>query len=232
MYKFQKYGWCVVVAAVVAMSGCNSIMYGKQYVVPQPGEPSATVRMKYDRNARLDIMTFNDKGCYAGYTTLLGDGDFVASPVTVDKELILTYQRVVAGMECKVPFSFTPEKGATYTVVNGSWSEPRKGVLSVISPDQHFCGVNVVKKVGDQESVARVQQLRIETGFCLSQMGEIEIKWCCQLGRDPSLGSCGKTCYLSSASMESGEQGSPHAHFWSHLDTLNPTPHLRLCYNR
>jgi len=150
------------------MSGCNSILYGKQYVVPQPGEPSATVRMKYDRDAKLDIMTFNDKGCYAGYTTLLARGDFVESPVAVDKELILTYQRVVGGMECKVPFSFMPQRGATYTLVNGSWSEPRKGVLSVISPEQHFCGVNVVKKVGDHETVEPLQQLRIETGFaCL-----------------------------------------------------------------
>ncbi|AIR91027.1 hypothetical protein [Pseudomonas cremoricolorata] len=168
MYKLQKYGWCVALAGTVAMTGCNSILYGKQYAVPQPGEPSATVRMKYDRDARLDIMTFNDKGCYAGYTTLLGSGGFVESPVAVDKELIMTYQSAVGGMACKVPFSFTPEKGATYTVVNGSWSEDRKGFLSAISPDQYFCGVNVIKKVGDQESIEPVQPLRIETGFaCL-----------------------------------------------------------------
>ncbi|WP_455925437.1 hypothetical protein [Pseudomonas putida] len=168
MYKFRKFVECVLLAGALLLSGCNSILYGKQYVVPQPGEPSATVRMKYDRNARLDAMTFNDKGCYAGYTTLLANGDYVESPVAVGKELILTYWSEVGGMQCQVPFSFAPEKGATYTVVNGSWSEPRKGALSVISPDQHFCGVKIVKKIGDQESVEPVQQLRIETGFaCL-----------------------------------------------------------------
>ncbi len=124
--------------------------------------------MKYDHTARLDLMTFNDKGCYAGSPLLLATGDFVESPVAVDKELILTYRSEVGGMQCQVPFSFTPEKGATYTVSNTLWSEPRKGVLSVISSDQYFCGVNVVKKAGDQESVEPVQQLRIDTGFaCL-----------------------------------------------------------------
>ncbi|WP_122335812.1 hypothetical protein [Pseudomonas coronafaciens] len=168
MYKTQKFAGCVLLVGALLLSGCNSILYGKQYTIPQPGEPSATVRMKYDRYARLDAMTFNNKGCYAGYTTLLGNGDYVESPVAVGRELILTYRSEVGGMQCQVPFSFTPEKDATYTVVNGSWSEPRKGVLSVISPDQRFCGVNVVKKVGDQESVEPVQQLRIETGFaCL-----------------------------------------------------------------
>ena len=168
MYRFQKYAWSVLLAGAFVLSGCNSILYGKQYVAPQPGEPSATVRMKYERYARLDIMTFNDKGCYAGYTTLLGDGEFVQSPVGVGKELIMTYLSEVGGMQCKVPFSFTPENGATYTVVNGSWTEPRKGVLSVISPNEHFCGLNLVKKVGDQESLAPVQPLQIKTGFaCL-----------------------------------------------------------------
>lgn len=168
MYKTQKFGGCLLLSGALLLSGCNSILYGKQYAVPQPGEPSATVRMKYDRDARLDAMTFNDKGCYAGYTTLLANGDYVESPVVVGEELILTYRSEVGGMQCQVPFSFRPEKGAIYTVVNGSWSEPRKGYLSVISPDRHFCGVNVVKKVGDQESVEPVQQLRIETGFaCL-----------------------------------------------------------------
>lgn len=66
MCMFQKYSWCFVLAVVALMSGCNSILYGKQYAVPQPGQPSATVRMKYDNTARLDLMTFIDKGCYAG----------------------------------------------------------------------------------------------------------------------------------------------------------------------
>lgn len=168
MQKLQKYSWCFVLAGVALTSGCNSIMYGKQYAVPQPGQPSATVRMKYDHGARLDLMTFNEKGCYAGYTTLLATGDFVESPVAVDKELILTYRSEVGGMQCQVPFSFTPEEGATYTVAKRFWSEPRKGVLSVVSPDQYFCAVDVVKKVGDQESVEPVQPLRIDTGFaCL-----------------------------------------------------------------
>ncbi|MDZ5602031.1 hypothetical protein SJI00_04450 [Pseudomonas sp. RP23018S] len=168
MYKTHKFGGCVVVLGALLLGGCNSILYGKQYTLPQPGEPSATVRMKYDRDARLDIMTFNDKGCYAGYTTVVGRDGYVESPVAVGRELIMTYRSEVGGLQCQVPFSFTPEKDATYTVVNGTWSEPRKGVLSVINPDQRFCGVNIVKKVGDQESVEPVQQLRVETGFaCL-----------------------------------------------------------------
>ncbi|MEN1835665.1 hypothetical protein AAIM60_22555 [Pseudomonas lijiangensis] len=64
-------------------------------------------------------MTFSDNGCYAGYTILPTDGDYIESRVAVNKELILTYWQTVGGSVCKIPFSFTPENGATCTLTQG-----------------------------------------------------------------------------------------------------------------
>jgi hypothetical protein len=173
MYVNQKPSRCILLAGVLVISGCTSFLQGKQYVVPVPDEPSATVRLKAGNGARLDAMTFSDNGCYAGYTILPSNGDYIESRVAVNKELILTYWQIAGSSACQIPFSFTPQNGATYTLVQGSWSKPRTGILPIFNRDEHFCGVGVVKKVGDQESVEPIQQLQIKTGFaCLKFVKE------------------------------------------------------------
>lgn len=113
-------------------------------------------------------MTFNEAGCYAGFTPLRYTDGFIEARVAVGKELVLTYRRVVAGSMCQIPFSFTPQEGATYTLKSGSWSESKTGILPIFTSNQYYCGLGVVKKVGTQESVEPIQQLRIKTGFaCL-----------------------------------------------------------------
>jgi hypothetical protein len=168
MHLNQKSGRCIVLAGALMISGCTSLLQGKQYAVPGPDEPSATVRLKAESGARLHAMTFSDNGCYAGYTVLPSNGDYIESRVAVDKELILTYGQVAGSSVCQIPFSFTPQNGATYTLIQGSWSEPKAGILPIFNRDELFCGVGVIKKVGDQESIEPIQQLQIKTGFaCL-----------------------------------------------------------------
>jgi hypothetical protein len=168
MYLNQKSSRCILLAGALVISGCTSFLQGKQYVVPGPDEPSATVRLKAGNGARLDAMTFSDNGCYAGYTILPSNGSYVESRVAVNKELILTYAQVAGSSVCQIPFSFTPQNGATYTLIQGSWSKPKAGILPIFNHDEHFCGVGVIKKVGDQESIEPIQQLKIKTGFaCL-----------------------------------------------------------------
>ncbi|MBX8599914.1 hypothetical protein K5D39_21715 [Pseudomonas cichorii] len=64
----------------------------------------------------------------------------------MNKELILTYWQTVGGSVCKIPFSFTPENGATYTLTQGFWSNPHAGILPIFNREQHFCDIGVIKK--------------------------------------------------------------------------------------
>ena len=168
MYLNQKSRRCILLAGALAISGCTSLLQGTQYVVPGPDEPSATVRLPAGYGGRLDAMTFSDDGCYAGYTVLPSNGDYIESRVGVNKALILTYWQFAGSNACKIPFSFTPQNGATYTLIQGSWSKPKEGILPIFNHNEQFCGVGVIKKVGDQESIEPIQPLRIKTGFaCL-----------------------------------------------------------------
>lgn len=165
----NKPGLYALLAAAVMLSGCTSFFQGKPYDFPQPGEPSATVRLKYTRGTSLDAVTFTEKGCYGGGSSLIYlVDDFIESPVAADKELVLMYEDVVAGTMCRIPFSFTPQAGAIYTVKSGFWSESKPGILPIFNYDQNHCGINVVKKIETQESVEPIQQLRFKTGLtCL-----------------------------------------------------------------
>ena len=169
MYLNHTYGRWIVLFGVLAMGGCSSsFLQGKQYVFPGPDQPSATVRLKSEGSSRLDAMTFSDNGCYAGYTILPSNGEYIESRVAAGKELILTYWQVAGNSQCQIPFSFTPENGATYTLTEGSWSKPKEGILPIFNRDEQFCGIGVIKKIGDQQTVEPIQQLQIKTGFaCL-----------------------------------------------------------------
>jgi hypothetical protein len=114
-------------------------------------------------------LTFTEKGCYGGGSSLNAlAGDFIESQVAVGKELVLTYEHAVAGTVCRIPFSFTPQAGAIYTVKAGSWSDSKPGIVPIFNYDQNYCGIDVVKKIGTQESVEPIQQLRFKTGLtCL-----------------------------------------------------------------
>lgn len=161
-------GYSLLAAAAMALSGCTSLFQGKPYLFPRPDEPSATVRLEYERGTTLDAVTFNESGCYAGFTPLTYTDNFIQARVAVGKELVLTYERVIGGAMCRIPFSFTPEEGATYTLKSGFWGESKTGILPIFTRDQYYCGIGVVKKIGTQESVEPIQQLRIKTGFaCL-----------------------------------------------------------------
>ncbi|MGA8133892.1 MULTISPECIES: hypothetical protein [Pseudomonas] len=164
----NKFFWYALLAGTVALSGCTSLLQGQQYLFPRPDEPSATVRLAYEHGTTLDAMTFNESGCYAGFTPLPNTDGLIEAPVAVGKELVLTYRRVLADSVCQIPFSFTPQEGATYILKSGFWSESRTGILPIFTRDQHYCGLGVIKKIGTQESVEPVQQLHIKTGFaCL-----------------------------------------------------------------
>lgn len=158
-----------LLAGAVGLGGCTSLLQGKQYEFPAANEPSATVRLADGYGTSMDAITFNEKGCYAGYTTLPSRDSFIQAPVAVGKELVLTYKQQGVGTQCQVPFSFTPEQGATYTVKTGTWSEAKTGFMSVFNFSQNYCGIALVKKMGDQESVQPIQPLRIKTAFaCLT----------------------------------------------------------------
>jgi len=69
---------------------------------------------------------------------------------------------------CQIPFSFTPQKGATYTLIEGFSVKSKAGILPIFDRNEYSCGVGVLKKFGDQESSEPIQKLRIKTGFaCL-----------------------------------------------------------------
>lgn len=168
MYGNNKFGWSALLAGAVTLSGCTSLLQGKPYRFPQSDEPSATVHLKYEPGTNLDAMTFNESGCYAGFTPLPYTNGFIEAPIAVGKELVLTYRQIVGGKMCQIHFSFMPQEWASYTLQSGSWSEPKTGILPIFTYNQNYCGLGVVKKVGDQESVEPVQQLHIKTGFaCL-----------------------------------------------------------------
>ncbi|MFL1495607.1 hypothetical protein [Pseudomonas antarctica] len=169
MYGNHRFVWCTLLAGAVALSGCNSILLGKQYDFPPSGAPSATIRLENTRGTSLEAMSFNEKGCYAGHTPLPYSGDFIETPIAVGKKLVLTYERVIGGKQCQIHFSFTPQDGATYTLKTDSWSDPKTGFLPIFNYDQSYCGIGLIKKVGDLESIEPIQQLRIKpTGLaCL-----------------------------------------------------------------
>ncbi|WP_232788588.1 hypothetical protein [Pseudomonas chlororaphis] len=60
MYRNNKFGWSALLAGAVVLSGCTSLLQGKPYRFPQPGEPSATVRLKYESGTNLDAIAYND----------------------------------------------------------------------------------------------------------------------------------------------------------------------------
>lgn len=161
----DKFG-CISAMLVGAMmlSGCSSLLQGKQYEFPQANEPSATLRTHYIRGTDLHLMNFNDKGCYAGYTPLPYVNGSIGSPVGVNKKLVVTYRLESAGKVCQIPFSFTPEAGATYTVTTGSWSETKTGIVPFFTAEQQYCGIALTKRADGAEQVEPIEKLRIDTG--------------------------------------------------------------------
>jgi hypothetical protein len=173
MYGSIKLGCrSVLLIGAVALGGCTSLLHGKQYAFPQPGEPSATVRLQYGPGMELQAMTFSDSGCYAGYTPLPYSNGFIESPVAAGKKLVLTYWQQLGGQVCKIPFSFVPEDGATY-LMHSTYAAPTKiKVLSLFEAEQQNCGLVVMKKTGDKAVVEPVKKIRIDTGFACLRFNE------------------------------------------------------------
>jgi hypothetical protein len=171
MCGIKNLGYLVLLAGITLLSGCNSIMYGKQYRFPTSGEPSAKILLERQIGTRLDIMTFNEAGCYAGYTTIPSSNGIIEAQVVAGKELILTYSQVVGGKQCQIPFSFTPQSGATYILISDSWSENKKGIIPILNHNADYCGIKAYKKLDDQKTIEKIQQLNIKVGFgCLEYL--------------------------------------------------------------
>lgn len=161
-----------LLAGAMVLAGCTSLLHGKQYAFPQPGEPSATVRLKYGSGMVLQAMTFSDSGCYAGYTPLPYSNGFIESPVAVGKKLVLTYWQQTGSRVCKIPFSFVPEAGATY-LMRESYAAPSKvKILGLVEAEQQNCGLEVFKQTGDVQVVEPVKRIRIDTAFACLRFNE------------------------------------------------------------
>lgn len=165
--NFRTFGTCLWLGALLGMSGCSSLMMGKQYVFPKPEEPSATVRLHYTPGTALRLMSIDEDGCYAGYTPAPGAKDFFDTPVHVGKELVLAYALETGDKFCQIPFSFVPEQGAVYTLQAGNWTQPKQSFLFNQTVNQEYCGVRVLKSKDGVESVEQVQRLRIRPGWCV-----------------------------------------------------------------
>lgn len=147
------------------LTGCSSLMYGDQYVFPAPGEPSATVRVEQAQNTDVSILNRDEEGCYVGITGLPYKGNDIDAQVKPGKELVLLYRRYLGTEICQLHLGLTPEQNATYTLVEGTWSETKNGLLPGFTREQGYCGLVVVKKLGEQENVEPGQQMVIDRGI-------------------------------------------------------------------
>ena len=166
-FNFKTFSTCLWLGAFLGLSGCSSLMMGKQYVFPKPDEPSATVRLQYTPGTALRLISIGEDRCYAGYTPAPGANNFFDTPVQVGKELVLAYALERGGKFCQVPFSFIPEQGAVYTLQAGSWNQPKQSFLFNQTVNQEYCGVRVIKSQNGIESVEPVQHLRMRPGLCV-----------------------------------------------------------------
>jgi len=160
-----RFGLTSAALVMGLLTGCASIMQGEQYVFPAAGEPSATIRVERPLDAQVSILNRNEEGCYVGITSLPYKGDDIEAQVKPGKELVLMYREEFGAEVCQIHVGITPEQGATYTLMTGTWSETKTGVLPMLSREQGYCGIVVVKKLGEQQSVEPNPQMVIDRGI-------------------------------------------------------------------
>lgn len=160
----SRVGSVVVVAGL--LSGCNSLMYGSQYTFPKAGEPSARLLVERPLYTSLNILNRNEEGCYAGITGVPYKDRDIDAPLVPGKETILLYRRDVGGKICQIHFALSPEANATYLLKSGDWSKTEEGLLpGFTTHEQGYCGLVVIKKIGEDVSVEPAQQMVIDRGI-------------------------------------------------------------------
>lgn len=139
--------------SLLFLSGCSSV--GVQYKQPTEQEDSA----KLLPSNGVFIHTFNEKGCYIGRT-------HIDQPMRIhaDQEAVFAFDEVYGDFYCRVPFSFVPEKNATYKispVVSGNI--PRKVDLSNVKEIR--CSAHVFKIDGEESIPVKVTPRKLKMGF-------------------------------------------------------------------
>lgn len=160
-----RFGIYATVLFAGMLSGCSSFMYGEQYAFPASGAPSATIRVERAQNTSVSILNRDEEGCYAGITGLPYRENTIEAQVEPGKQLVLFYRRDLGAEICQLHLGLTPEQNATYTLVTGTWYETKNGLLPGFTREQGYCGLVVVKKLGEQQSVEPGQQMVIDRGI-------------------------------------------------------------------
>jgi len=141
--------------AVATLSGC-SILSGKPYIQPSLQESYAEVTS----NDGLLIHTFNDKGCFAGKTSI----DNQTIRVYPDKEAVFNFEQYYGDYFCRVPFSFVPVANKKYIITSSATRKASTGLgLGSLAPN---CRVSVVEvdAEGNKQPVT-ITPMRLKTGF-------------------------------------------------------------------
>ncbi|MEN0106885.1 MAG: hypothetical protein AAGC84_10715 [Pseudomonas sp.] len=146
------------------LSGCQSLMYGTQYEFPKADEPSARLLMEHPLYTSVSILNRNEEGCYAGITGVPYKDRDIDAPLVPGKETIFLYRQEVGGKVCQLHFALTPEANATYLLKSGDWSKTEKGLFGY-THEQGYCGVAVLKKLGEKVSVEPAPQMVIDRGI-------------------------------------------------------------------
>ncbi|HKS13233.1 MAG TPA: hypothetical protein VJS90_09360 [Pseudomonas sp.] len=147
----------------VALAGCTALQ-GDQYRFPESGEPSATIRMTYEKGITLQALSFSDSGCYSGWTAIPRKGDHFEAPVVPGKPLVITFWQEAARQTCKLPFKLTPQEGAVYTLKSRSSMTVEK-IIPLYDTYRYACGLELVKQENGKETTEVVKPLTVNTGF-------------------------------------------------------------------
>jgi hypothetical protein len=154
-----------MVVLVGLLSGCKSLMYGTQYDFPKAGEPSARLLEERPLYTSLSILNRNEEGCYAGITGVPYKDRDIDAQLVPGKEIVLLYRKEVGSKVCQIHFALTPEANTTYILKSGDWSKTEEGLLPGFKHEQGYCGLAVIKKVGEEVSVAPAQMMVIDRGI-------------------------------------------------------------------
>lgn len=143
----------LIVPASLVVSGCKSI--GAQYVPPSANEDAATLLPSED----AVLFSTNEKGCYSGVTSVSN-----GARIHANKETLIVAERTYSDTYCRIPFSFVPEKDASYKVTLGVVGNVGRTV-GFADAKKAGCVASLVKVVGETETPVKVLPLKFQTRF-------------------------------------------------------------------